>query len=62
MKEGTCIEGNRSLSQSLEGWEKEPGRLCCCFMCTPVSTVQLDRDECMTIGARGDLGGRFREL
>ena len=39
VEEGTCMEGNRSLSQSLEGWEKEPGRLHCCFIYTPVSTV-----------------------
>ena len=24
VEEGTCMEGNRSLSQSLEGWEKAP--------------------------------------
>ena len=39
VEEGACMEGNRSLSQSLEGWEKEPGRLHCCFIYTPVSTV-----------------------
>ena len=39
VEEGTCMEGNRSLLQSLEGWEKEPGRLHCCFIYTPVSTV-----------------------
>ena len=37
MEEGTCMEGNRSLSRPLEGWEKEPGRLHCCFIYTPVS-------------------------
>ena len=31
VEEGTCMEGNRSLSQSLEGWEKEPGRLYSCL-------------------------------
>ena len=39
VEEGTCMEGNRSLSRLLEGWEKEPGRLCSCFIYTPVSTV-----------------------
>ena len=27
MEEGTCIEENKSLSQSMEGWEEKPGRL-----------------------------------
>ena len=39
VEEGTCMEGNRSLSRSLEGWEKELGRLRFCFIYTPVSTV-----------------------
>ena len=39
MEEGTCMEENRSLSRLLEGWEKEPGRLRCCFIYTPGSTV-----------------------
>ena len=39
VEEGSCIEGNGSLSRSLEGWEKKPGRLGCCFIYTPVSTV-----------------------
>ena len=39
VEEGTCMEGNRSLSRLLDGWEKEPGRLRCCFIYTPVSTV-----------------------
>ena len=34
-----CMEGNRSLSRSLEGWGKEPRRLRCRFIYTPVSTV-----------------------
>ena len=36
VEEGICMESNRSLSRSLEGWEKEPGRLRCCFIYTPV--------------------------
>ena len=43
VEEGTCMEHNRSLWKSLEGWEKEPGRLRCCFIYTPVSTIQLVR-------------------
>ena len=39
VEERTCMEGNISLSRSLEGWEEEPGRLPCCFIYTPVSTV-----------------------
>jgi len=31
MEEGTCMEENRSLSRSMVGWEKEPGRLRCCL-------------------------------
>ena len=43
MEEETCMEGNRSLWRSLEGWEKEPGRLRCCFIYAPVSTIYLVR-------------------
>ena len=39
VEEGTCVGDNRSLSRSLEGWEKEPGRLHCRFIYNPVSTV-----------------------
>ena len=39
VEEGTCMKCNRLLSRSLERWEKEPGRLSCCFIYTPVSTV-----------------------
>jgi len=39
MEEGTCVEENRSLSRSMEAWERKPGRLCCCFIYTPISTV-----------------------
>ena len=39
VEEGTCMEENRSLSRSLERWEKEPGRLYSCFIYTPVSAV-----------------------
>jgi len=40
MEEWICMEENRSLSRSLEGWEKEPGWLHrCSFIYTPVFTV-----------------------
>ena len=39
MEEGTCMEKNRSLLRSMEGWEKGPGRLSCCFIYTPLFTV-----------------------
>ena len=39
VEEGTCMEGNRSLSRSLEGWEREPGWLGRYFIYTPVFTV-----------------------
>ena len=40
VEQGTCMEGNRSLLQSLEGWEREPGRLRCCFIYTPVYQIE----------------------
>jgi len=49
MEEGICMEGNRSLSRLLEGWGREPGRLRCSFIYTPVSIIQLVRDECVMV-------------
>ena len=39
------MEGNRSLSGSLEEREKEPGRLHCCFIYTYQIEVEVQRVE-----------------
>ena len=38
IEERTCIEENRSLSRSMKGWDKGPGKLRCCFKNTLVFT------------------------
>ena len=55
MEEGTCMEENRSLPRLMEGWEKEPGRLRCRYICSFLCR-QLDRKWRGTSLLRGRVG------